>query len=176
MALGIKEKSTCTFTIIAIKKELGNLSETIHNFSQLLGSNSDTSRETLGHLGNHSQLLTTSRKQFGNLSENTRRISETIRTSIRQARSAVRSCRHVYGVASRYMYTVCCVMRSNIYGQVYTLKTCFVFSRVVLVFLKQKTKKLKAFLVLALKPKKLEENQKNKKNSRKPKNKKQAKF
>ena len=118
-----------------------------------------------------SQLLTTSRKQFGNLSENTRRISETIRTSIRQARSAVRSCRHVYGVASRYMYTVCCVMRSNIYGQVYTLKTCFVFSRVVLVFLKQKTKKTQGFFGFGPKTKKTRGKQKKTKTtSRKPKN------
>ena len=65
-------------------------------------------------------------------------------------------------------------MRSNIYGQVYTLKTCFVFSRVVLVFLKQKTKKTQGCFGFGPKTKKLEENKKNKKNSREPKNQKKT--
>ena len=92
MALGIKEKSTCTFTIIAIKKNsetfrkpfttshnfseairtpLGkhsDISETIHNFSQLLGNNSETSRKTLG----------ASRKPFGPQSDKPAALSEAV--------------------------------------------------------------------------------------------------
>ena len=74
------------------------------------------------------------------------------------------------------MYTVCCVMRSNIYGQVYTLNTCFVFSRVVLVFLKQKTKKTQGFFGFGPKTKKLEENQKKQKKLEKPKKQKKNKI